>query len=234
MDTKKSVNIYNELHKKFKVNFTKSLENEAELLARVEIKSRSFAILGQIISQEHTLEQHQKEIIPIFDELFSDISIGIYFAASSLENPAKIQLRRVLELGIAVTYLWDLPHVFWGWKQHDFDLNFNDMLEHFSKDGYKTYVRTVNSSYKDEDVLQFKQARKLYRILSNTVHGKITTFESNLPKRYSYQDEDWKRFLEMAEEVEDILFDLWNKRLVKYTPELIKQVPALSTLLHRR
>ncbi|WP_438498557.1 hypothetical protein [Paenibacillus sp. IHBB 3054] len=231
MDAKKSVTIYQELHKKFRSNFTKALENESELVARVEIKARSFAIFGQIISQENSLELHQIEIISIFDELFSDISIGIYFAACSLENPAKIQLRRVLELGIAVVYLWDMPHVFWGWKNHDNDLNFNDMLEHFSKEGYKAFIKTLNTSYNDEDIIHYKSAKRLYRVLSNTVHGKITTFESNLPKRYAHQTEDWRLFLEMAEEVEDILLDLWNKRLNNFIPELHKQVPVLPTLI---
>ncbi|WP_341281622.1 hypothetical protein [Paenibacillus sp. FSL H8-0537] len=225
--------MYQELHKKFKANFTKSLDSETELLTRVELKSRSFAILGQIIRQDRSLDTHQKEIIAVFDELFSDVSIGTYFAACSLENPAKIQLRRVLELGIAVVFLWDMPHFFWGWKNHDNDLNFNDMLEHFSKDGYRSYIKSVNTDYNNEDILQFKDAKRLYRILSNTVHGKITTFESNLPKRYSHQEEDWRAFLQMAEEVEDIVLELWKKRLNEYFPELYTQLPALITMNSR-
>ncbi|MEI2284298.1 hypothetical protein OHD57_24520 [Paenibacillus polysaccharolyticus] len=222
--------MYQELHKKFKTNFTISLASESVLLTRVELKSRSFAILGQIISEDKSLNPHQKEIITIFDELFSDISIGIYFAACSLENPAKIQLRRVLELGIASVFLWDMPHIFWGWKDHDNDLNFNDMLEHFSKDGYKSYIKSINKEYNNAEILNFKDARRLYRILSNTVHGKITTFESNLPKRYSHQVEDWKSILQMAEEVEDIVLGLWKKRFNKYFPELYIQVPSLTIL----
>lgn len=85
------------------------------------------------------------------------------------------------------------------------------MLEHFSKDGYRSYIKSVNTDYNNEDILQFKDAKRLYRILSNTVHGKITTFESNLPKRYSHQEEDWRAFLQMAEEVEDIVLELWKK-----------------------
>lgn len=147
-----------------------------------------------------------------------------------MENPAKIQLRRVLELGIAIVFLWDMPHVFWGWKSHDNDLNFNDMLEHFSKEGYKSYIKSINKDYNYDEIVKFKDARRLYRILSNTVHGKITTFESNLPKRYSHQVEDWRSFLQLAEEVEDLVLGLWEKRLNKYFPELYSQLPAIKIL----
>jgi hypothetical protein len=36
-----------------------------------------------------------------------------------------------------------------------------------------------------------KKANKIYRKLSNTIHGKISTFESLAPERFSYNKFDW-------------------------------------------
>jgi hypothetical protein len=94
-------------------------------------------------------------------------------------------------LGIALIFLWDLPCTFWGWKEHDNDLNFKEMIEHLSSDSYRTYIKNININYKDEEILHIIDARRLYRELSNITHGKISSFESNLPERFTYSLCDW-------------------------------------------
>lgn len=231
MDYKISLEVYQELHKKFKSNFNTSLKHDLDLLSKVEIKARSIAVLGQIIKNDEGLDIHQQELTALFDEMFSDISLSIYLSSCALDNPAQIQMRKVLELGIAVVYLWDMPHIFWGWKKHDYDLSFGEMLDHIAKEGYRSYLSSFNQQYSaSSEILNFKDARRLYRDFSNTVHGKITTFETPLAKRFSHNKEDWKIMLDNCEQVEDILLGFWKVRFFKYFPELLKQIPALTII----
>ena len=58
----------------------------------------------------------------MFDEVFADVVSSIYLSACGLDKPAQMILRRALEVGAATVYVWDLPHVFSGWKEHDEDL----------------------------------------------------------------------------------------------------------------
>ena len=134
-------------------NLKQSLMDNNSMLNEVEIKARSSAALGQILSEQKNLLLHQKKITTIFDEVFSDLIISIYLAGSALDKPAQIVLRRVLELGISIVYLWDLPHVFWGWETHDFDLSFNDMLEHLTKPNYVTFIQSLNADFSGEEEL---------------------------------------------------------------------------------
>lgn len=219
--------IMEKLNLKFASNLMRCLKEEVEHLAGVERKTRLFAALGQVLAESPDLNPHQKELVPIFDEVFSDVTISLYLAGCALDKPAKIILRRVLELGIGVIYLWDLPHMFWGWKCHSLDLNFKEMIDHLSKDHYRTFLKSISKEYKGEDICDFKQARQLYGLLSDTAHGKIGTFESNLPDRFAHNQADWLNHLKSVEQVEDILLDLWQKRFPMALLEAKSKLPAI-------
>ena len=117
-----------------------------------------------------------------------------------------------MELGIAIVYLWDFPHIFWGWKSHNQDLNFNDMLDHLSKESYKTFLTSINPGHTFETMIDFKEATNLYRTLSDTVHGKISTHESNLADRFMHNSTDSQRNLQFILRVEDVLLELFRNR----------------------
>lgn len=222
--------IFSELNVKFTHNLKISLEGEKEKSNRIELKVRKFPILGQIIRENGQLSSTQAELLAIFDEVFSDIITSVYLASCSLDKPAQIILRRALELGISIVYLWDLPCAFWGWKNHDKDLNFNEMVEYLTDDSFRTYIENINCNYKGQDIFNVSDARKLYRVLSNTTHGKISTFESNLPLRFSHNIDDWHSHLESVEKVEDIIMGLWEKRFFECLPELKKRTPSLQIM----
>lgn len=219
--------IMEKLNSKFANNLMQCLKEKTEHLAGVEKKARLFAALGQVLAESSDLNPHQKELVPIFDEVFSDVTISLYLAACGLDKPAQIILRRVLELGNAVIYLWDLPHMFWGWKCHSLDLNFKEMVDHLSKDHYRTFLKSISKGYKGEDICDFKQAKQLYGSLSDTAHGKISTFESNLPDRFAYNQADWLNHLRSVEQVEDILLDLWQKRFPTALLEVKPKLPVM-------
>ena len=213
-----------ELHTKFSDNIMKSLEDENKHQA-LEFRAKQFALLGQII-KEDTLDTTHLELYPIFDEVSSDCILSLYLASCSLDKPAQIILRRALELGIALVYLWDLPCTFWGWKSHDVDLNFNEMINYLTHDSYNTYIKSINPNLGNA-LFNSTDARVLYRELSNTTHGKITTFETNLPHRFSYNTTDWKSHLNDVRRVEDIIHDIWWTRFSEYIPEFRSRTQQL-------
>lgn len=219
--------ILEKLNTKFTNNLLMCLTEEVESLSRVEVKARALAAVGQVLGEHSDLSPHQRELVAIFNEVFSDVTISIYFAGCGLDKPAQIILRRVLELGIAVIYLWDLPHLFWWWKCHNLDLNFSEMIDHLSKEYYKTFLKSINTGYKGEDICDAKEVRKLYGLLSDTAHGKISTFESTLPDRFAYNRGDWLAHLNCVEKAEDVLLELWEKRFPKALWDAKSKLPAI-------
>lgn len=224
----KRYNIFLQIEEKFHKNLVETFKTKNELIDKVEIRARAFSALGQILSKKEMQFSHQKEIISIFDEVFSDVITSIYLAGCALDKPAQSVLRRVLELGVSIVYMWDLPHIYWGWKCHDCDLNFNDMLEHLTKPSYMTFIASINNSINKKELFDEKKARRLYRILSNTIHGKISTFESNLPERYTYSSSDLEAHLKNVLDVEEVLLDLWCVRFFEYTTELFIEIPSIK------
>lgn len=222
-----SVKIFRELQKKFNSNLEISLVERVEKFSQVEIKARAFAIVCQALQKKHNISQSQQEIIKIFDEVFVDVVISVYLAGCSLDKPAQTLLRRVLELGVAIIYLWDMPHLFWAWKCHDKDLSFNTMIEHIDSNGYKSFVLSENSEGSGEKLFDIEECKKLYRDLSNTVHGKIFTFESILPDRFKHSSSDWNNHLVLVEKVQDLLLTLWKNRFSDTFSELKEKLPSI-------
>ncbi|MFE1744740.1 hypothetical protein [Coleofasciculus sp. H7-2] len=222
--------IFIELQEKLRQNLKVSLLENIEKLSQVEIKARAFAILGQVIREKPYLSQSQKEITTIFDEVFADVVTSVYLAGCSLDKPAQTLLRRVLELGVAIIYLWDMPHQFWGWKCHDKDLNFNEMIDYLNSPSYKSFI--LNENYKKSTgfLFEVEECKKIYRILSNTIHGKISTFESVLPDRFNHNSVDWQKHLDLVMQVQNILLHLWENRFSDSFFELEKKLPSLSRL----
>ena len=116
-------------------------------------------------------------------------------------------LRRVLELGLAAVYLWDQPHLFWGWKELDQDLSFNEITAHLSGQPYLWFVASENGSTETISLFDLSLARNEYRALSNTVHGKFSTFESPLTDRFRHSNIDWTAHLNRLEAIQDLLLN---------------------------
>ena len=223
--------VLTDLNSKFVQNLNTFLGKGNIACKDIDFKARAIAAIGQIASETESLQPNQTELIPVFNEVFSDMILSIYFTACALDKPAHSVLRRALELGIAIVYLWDLPHVFWSWTKHDSDLNFNEMLAHFSTNGYKSLLSSVNSKYSGDDIFDYSEARRLYRILSNTIHGKFSTFESNLPDRFSYKHEDWTYNLDLINRVQIILLHAFRERFPDCFLEMVNRIPAIRTII---
>jgi len=222
-----------ELENKFRDNLDKFIKQGDDAYKEIDLKARAIAAVGQVASRDDGLQPHQTETALVFAEVFSDMVLSIYFTACALDKPAQSVLRRSLELGIAIVYIWDLPHVFWGWKTHDYDLNFNEMIEHLSKDSYKSFLASLDIQYTG-GLFDYNEARRLYRVLSNTVHGKIATHESSIPDRFSHNTQDCRANLDLILRVQGVLLRLYENRFPDYFLEMSKIIPAINTIVYRQ
>ena len=220
--------VWQALNAKFSSNLTIALSQESELCSRAELQARAIPVVATILSKNLQASNWQRDALVMFDEVFADVICSIYLAASGLDKPAQMLLRRALEVGVATVYLWDLPHIFWGWKNDDKDLNFNEMLVHLGSSGYDSFVKSENPSCSGSGLLDAPRARELYRKLSNIVHGKMTDFESVLPDRFQHSPIDWKTHLEQVCEVEGILIRIWQNRFRCVSERLFIEFPQLQ------
>jgi hypothetical protein len=130
---------------------------------------------------ERKASNHHAICCKIYDEIFSDGISAIYLASNAMVKPANIVLRRIIELGVAAIYLWDMPHAAYSWNDYNLDLRFSEMLKHINSKGYIAYINSENKSNIEEDLISAYRSQKIYGMLSDIIHGKITTFESSLP-----------------------------------------------------
>lgn len=219
-----------ELQSKFSANLNKSIIQNQDCLKRIFIKTRAISEIGLILKESDGLRNYQIEITVLCDEIFADIITSLYLAGSALDKPAQMVLRRALELSVAIVFLWDLPHMFYGWKNHDHDLNFNDMLKHLSDSGYLSYLSTSIPTRKSDSILNTEILQRIYRKLSNTIHGKISTFETNLDDRFQHNDSDWTNYLTFLENVIDEITSLLLNRF-DLKSDLINRLPAMRKMI---
>lgn len=225
-----AVDVIEKLADKFRANLGQSLGLSYDELGAAELRARACAQVRRILREIAGLTPTQREITCMFDEIFGDIICSLYFAGCALDRPAQMVLRRALDLGLATVYLWDLPHAFWGWKMHDEDLRFNEMVDHLGSEAYLSYVRVTNPGCDAPEVLDGTTAKRVYRDLSNSVHGKLATFETALPDRFTHSAGDWQGHLALVNGVEDLLLDLWKNRFGEVERGLARTMPQLGKI----
>lgn len=206
--------LFRSLAKKFSTNFECALADQKALpiFEIVERKARVFPEVGRVLAEVASTSETQREILVLSHEIFSDIVCSAMLGAFAFDPAAQMVLRRALELGIAAVYLFDLPHRFWGWKAHDLDLSYRDMVDHLSSASYTTFISKLGGAADSPPSFDEASANALYRELSNIVHPKVATFESVLQDRFAYNQEDWLRRLEQMNQVEDLLLAIWTAR----------------------
>ena len=219
------------LNEKFSSNLKAQLTPIPAEMEQVELKTRGVSAIGIILNRKHALTPTQKEACVIFDEIFADLITSVYLAACALDKPAQMVLRRALELGVAGVYLWDQPHMFWGWKQCDKDLSFNEMLDYLDSESVRVFIVASNPAFTSEHLFDFSEARRLYRNLSNTVHGKFSVFETQIQDRFSASASDWKAHLEQAARVQDLLYELWFNVFPNLKDDLKKEISQLERFI---
>ncbi len=224
------IEIIRRLSQQFSSNLNAALAKPSPPATRVELKARCISSVGAILREQCASSDTHREIAGIYDEVFADCVCSLYLAAQGLDKPAQIILRRALELGVAAVYLWDVPHVYWGWKQYDEDLSFNEMTGQLSGLPYLAFVAAENGQADTTPIFDVALARKEYRALSNTVHGKVTTFETPLTDRFQHSDADWKLHVDRLEAIQDLILNLSSGRFRKVREQLPAVQPQLISL----
>lgn len=222
--------ILESLHLKFGDNLKLCLSENIAILNEVEIKARGVYLLGQLLHNDLSFSETQKEITKVFPELFADLTVSIYLGCCAIDNSPKILLRRVLELGIAIVYLWDLPYKYWNWNNNDDynnDLNFKEMLDYMNNEGYLEFINRENNTSEIE-LISKNSANKIYRELSNIIHGKSENFESSNPDRFEHKKEDLLSVINYILKIQNILLSTWRKRFPAHFAKMEVDLLAIT------
>ena len=193
-----------ELNQKFNGNFDEWQSLDDHKLDKSFSGLQCIAAIGEIL-EDRKSSKHHDICCKIYDEIFSDGVSSIYLASNAMDKPACIVLRRVLELGLAALYLWDMPHMAFSWNHHDQNLSFTEMLNHLNSKGYLSYINNENKVKTVIELIPSSKAQEVYGSLSDIVHGKITTFETSMPERFKFVEEDWNQFVTIINEVVSML-----------------------------
>jgi len=224
---KNPVEIIDDLNNKFLSNIVEWKSIDHSLVTKSFLLARAISEIGQILSLS-SLSKHRLNCCGIFDEIFSDTISAVYLATCSIDNPAKIVLRRVVEMGVSAMYLWDMPHTYYGWELLGEDLSFSEMIAHLNSAGYRQYVAVETGKQIENEIILVK-IKDHYGTLSDVVHGRITFFTSKLPDRFTFNAIKWNTFIEMTN---DILLILFNAYCVRFNikDKVIKNIPALTKI----
>lgn len=226
----KSKKRHTDLNRKLNSNLSEVLEKELEELNEIEVKSRAIYLLGQNLKEDQKTNLVQKEISKFFSEIFKDLTLSSHLCCYSLNNTSKVILRRVLEVGIAVLYLWDQPHIYLKLKdsdEHGSDLKFRDMVDHLNDSGYLKYI-SMETQKDIISVLPIKAVNRIYRELSNVIHGKEITFESITVSSFDVDFEYIKTNLSLTIEIENIILYAIECRFPNKIAVLKKEFPAFT------
>ena len=212
-----------ELNHKFNGNFNDWSTLQNHRLEKSFIGLHCIVAVGEILN-ECKSSKHHEICCKIYDEIFSDGVSAIYLATNAMDKPANILLRRILELGLAAIYLWDMPHIAFSWNDHDQGLNFKEMINHVNSKGYISYINNENNTKIKSELISASRSQNIYGKLSDIVHGKIATFESLFPERFKFVEEEWNQFIDLFEEVICMLVKTFMLRF-NISKEIYAKVP---------
>lgn len=219
------------LHKKFGENLTTGASaDDYNLAVKHEIRARVIQYIGVILGKRSTNLEHQKLISKYFDEIFGDMVCAIYFSFSGLDNPARMLIRRALELALVTIAYWDNPAAFWGWNSNNDDISFKELTKLLSGTGYQKFIEVEGS--KILNTVEFvKKLSDQYANLSNIVHPKPYNFETMLSNKFFFSSNDLKTSLGIIEVIQISFIQLLLCRFNSIDTELKIVFPKLEELI---
>ncbi|WP_156465772.1 hypothetical protein [Methylobacterium sp. Leaf106] len=201
------------LHEKFGRNL-RSLNTEVvEVLDNIDTDLRLLARLAEFLEIDiNSGDLHRQGGASLLREAFSDLSQAMYLQCIGLVVPGRMSTRRAFELGIASVYIWDLPHAYWGWIKCDADFSFSEMIAHLSSEPYMELLRSQQGASAAAP-LSIKECQKLYRQLSNTVHGKHSDLPMLSPARFDAEKTKTIKELGDIQTVLKMITAAWSSRV---------------------
>ena len=198
------------LHDKFSANFLAAaprlhLADDAERRATALTKS------SEVLKRE-AKAVHQQILATYFDEVFGDSVCALYLAGCGLTVPARMLLRRSLELGLVIIAYWDSAIEFWNWREHDGDIHFSELVGFLQRPAYLTFLCKESHGCAIDIAIILKDASGLYSALSNVVHPKPYNFSISGTSGYNFEEGDFRGTVDFCEKVHDVLIRLITAR----------------------
>jgi hypothetical protein len=216
------------LHDKFGANLDSSFDDSTiPLLNTIDLNSRVISEF-KILLQQNSSEKHRLGCAEILDEVFSDFAISMYLHSVGLIVPARMSIRRAFELSLATVYMWDMPQEFWGWRKCDQDLSFSTMVTHLNSSGYNEYIAQMKGESKTVTFCDQVKFQKLYRILSNTVHGKSADLPALAPERFSTISNGILEHLELILKTQEEVINLLFGRFYDFAKDIYEIFPQIK------
>ncbi|KAF0220023.1 MAG: hypothetical protein FD174_1468 [Geobacteraceae bacterium] len=214
-------------------NFGRNVGNFAlgtiPLFDGIDLNSRIIDGIRTALLVDHCGTDDQKKICAeILDEVFTDFTMALYLFAIGLIVPARMSVRRALELGLATVYMWDLPHEYWGWRQLDADLSFSNMVTHLNSAGYLAYLASIQGRTDTKVICDPVYFQRFYRKLSNTVHGKVEGLPPLTPERFAADKNGIAEHLKLTMEVQEALIELLYGRFHGLKADIEKAFPQVG------
>ena len=207
------------LHHKFSSNF--DLARPSIILATdVERRARALSIARDYLEKLAADAQHQRELAFCLDEVFGDAICALYLTFCGMNVPARMLLRRSLELGLVVGAYWDSPVNFWNWKTHDSDIRFSELSGHLKSAGYKTMCERQSEIAKVDSKDVLENLDRLYSQLSNVVHPKPYNFATAGINAYSFDPDELRKTLSFALTVLSSISTILSARFAALSPIL--------------
>jgi hypothetical protein len=214
------------LHSKFAANLEVLDREVLALLESIDLNSRAIDAASAELQQRHSKgDRHEFECAQLIEEIFADLCQAMYLLAIGLIVPARMLSRRAFELGLAIVYMWDLPHQYWAWAKHDEDLSFSKIVDHLCSPGYITFISSIQNKTPPEWPCASGLLQDLYRTLSNTVHGKADGLPPLSPERYSPKIENIGEHLKLIVEIQITVLALWCARFDYLKDRISKEYP---------
>ncbi|KAB0670328.1 hypothetical protein F6V30_09245 [Oryzomonas sagensis] len=199
------------------------------LFNEIDLNSRIIDEIRATLIKNYCVTNYQKDICSdILDEVFTDFTIALYLFAIGLIVPARMSVRRALEEGLAVVFMWDLPHEYWGWRQLDADLSYSNMVSHLNSASYLKYLANVHGCHDIDVICDSVRFQRFYRKLSNTVHGKVEGLPPLSPERFSADKNGISKHLKLTMDVQKAIIDLLYGRFHGLKADIEKAFPQVG------
>lgn len=214
------------LHSKFAANLDVLDRDVIALLEIIDLNSRAIdGVAGELQRIHSGDDGHKLQCAHLMEEIFADLCQAMYLLAIGLVVPARMLARRAFELGLAIVYMWDLPHEYWGWARHDEDLSFSKMVDHLCSPRYLTLISNIQNKTPADWPCTSPTLQSLYRTLSNTVHGKVEGLPPLSPERYSPNMKNLGEHLKLLAEIQKTILNVWCARFGGIKDYLSKEFP---------
>lgn len=223
------IDLLKALHDKFGDNIGVLPSSASTMLDDIDLNSRIISEIRSLLGSNFCVsDAHKKICADILDEVFSDFSLAMYLCSIGLIVPARMSIRRAFELSLAVVYMWDLPHEYWGWRERDQDLSFSEMVSHLNSPGYLAYLAQQRQSASVNVICDQKKFQDIYRQLSNTVHGKINGLPNLSPQRFTSDKNGLEAQLKLMQDAQKIIITLLLGRFDGLDCLLLKNFPQFK------